>query len=136
MDALVEQVFALEPGGKIRQFPGNYTDYREWQKEQDAETAARPPKGTVSAAPVAAPPTPAAAPNPAKRKATFAEKKEYETLEKELEQLETLKQQLIEKLNSGTGSHQELTDWAAQLKRTDQDLDTKGERWLELAEFV
>ncbi|MBX0288992.1 ABC transporter ATP-binding protein [Hymenobacter sediminis] len=136
MDALVEQVFALEPGGKIRQFPGNYTDYREWQKEQDAETAARPPKGTVSAAPVAAPPTPAAAPNPAKRKATFAEKKEYETLEKELEQLETLKQQLIEKLNSGTGSHQELADWAAQLKRTDQDLDTKGERWLELAEFV
>ncbi|GAB2794602.1 ATP-binding cassette subfamily F protein uup [Hymenobacter luteus] len=136
MDALVEQVFALEPGGNIRQFPGNYTDYREWQKEQDAETAARPPKGTVSAAPVAAPPTPTAAPNPAKRKATFAEKKEYETLEKELEQLETLKQQLIEKLNSGTGSHQELADWAAQLKRTDADLDSKGERWLELAEFV
>jgi ATP-binding cassette subfamily F protein uup len=136
MDALVEQVFALEPGGKIRQFPGNYTDYREWQKDQDAETAARPPKATASAAPVAVPPTPAAAPAAAKRKATFAEKKEYETLEKELEQLETLKQQLIEKLNSGTGSHQELADWAAQLKRTDHDLDTKGERWLELAEFV
>ncbi|QJX45413.1 ABC-F family ATP-binding cassette domain-containing protein [Hymenobacter taeanensis] len=136
MDALVEQVFALEPGGKIRQFPGNYTDYREWQKDQDAETAARPPKATASAAPVAVPPTPAAAPAAAKRKATFAEKKEYETLEKELEQLETLKQQLIEKLNSGTGTHQELADWAAQLKRTDLDLDTKGERWLELAEFV
>ncbi|GGG48505.1 ABC-F family ATP-binding cassette domain-containing protein [Hymenobacter glacieicola] len=136
MDALVEQVFALEPGGKIRQFPGNYTDYREWQKEQDAETAARPPKGTVSAAPVAAPPAPVAAPAAAKRKATFAEKKEYETLEKELEQLEVTKQQLIEKLNSGTGSHQELADWAAQLKRTDADLDSKGERWLELAEFV
>ncbi|TGD79727.1 ABC-F family ATP-binding cassette domain-containing protein [Hymenobacter wooponensis] len=135
MDALVEQVFALEPGGKIRQFPGNYTDYREWQKDQDAETAARPPKATASAAPVAVPPTPAA-PAAAKRKATFAEKKEYETLEKELEQLETLKQQLIEKLNSGTGTHQELADWAAQLKRTDHDLDTKGERWLELAEFV
>ncbi|UOQ79075.1 hypothetical protein MUN84_04030 [Hymenobacter sp. 5516J-16] len=136
MDALVEQVFALEPGGNIRQFPGNYTDYREWQKEQDAETAARPPKGTVSAAPVAAPPAPVAAPAAAKRKATFAEKKEYETLEKELEQLEVVKQQLIEKLNSGTGSHQELADWAAQLKRTDADLDSKGERWLELAEFV
>ncbi|TGE06398.1 ABC-F family ATP-binding cassette domain-containing protein [Hymenobacter fodinae] len=135
MDALVEQVFALEPGGKIRQFPGNYTDYREWQKDQDAETAARPPKATVSAAPVAVPPTPVAAPA-TKRKATFAEKKEYENLEKEIEQLENLKQELIEKLNSGTGSHQELADWAAQLKRTDHDLDTKGERWLELAEFV
>jgi ATP-binding cassette subfamily F protein uup len=136
MDALVEQVFALEPGGKIRQFPGNYTDYREWQKDQDAETAARPPKATASAAPVAVPPTPVAAPAAPKRKASFAEKKEYETLEKELEQLETLKQQLIEKLNSGAGNHQELADWAAQLKRTDHDLDTKGERWLELAEFV
>ncbi|SNC60169.1 ATP-binding cassette, subfamily F, uup [Hymenobacter gelipurpurascens] len=136
MDALVEQVFALEPGGHIRQFPGNYTDYREWQKDQDAETAARPPKATASAAPVAVPPTPAAAPATPKRKASFAEKKEYETLEKELEQLEILKQQLIEKLNSGAGNHQELADWAAQLKRTDQDLDSKGERWLELAEFV
>ncbi|SNR61753.1 ABC-F family ATP-binding cassette domain-containing protein [Hymenobacter mucosus] len=139
MDALVEQVFALEPGGKIRQFPGNYTDYREWQKDQDAETAARPPKATASAAPVAAPPTPApmaASASTPKRKATFAEKKEYENLEKEIEQLEALKQQLIEKLNSGTGNHQELADWAAQLKRTDQDLDSKGERWLELADFV
>jgi len=135
MDALVEQVFALEPAGKIRQFPGNYTDYREWLQEQptdhtarDAEKALKSVNPTVATAPA-----PAAAP---KRKASFAEKKEYETLEKEIEQLEILKQQLIEKLNSGTGSHTELADWAAQLKRTDADLDSKGERWLELAELV
>jgi ATP-binding cassette subfamily F protein uup len=136
MDALVEQVFALEPAGKIRQFPGNYTDYREWLQEQptdntvrDAEKALKSVNPTVATAPAPA----AAAP---KRKASFAEKKEYETLEKELEQLETVKQQLIEKLNSGSGSHTELADWAAQLKRTDADLDSKGERWLELAELV
>ena len=137
MDALVEQVFALEPGGKIRQFPGNYTDYREWLQEQDADTTARDmAKALRSVNPTAATATPAPAAAPARRKASFAEKKEYETLEKEIEQLEALKQQLIEQLNSGAGNHQELADWAAQLKRTDHDLDTKGERWLELADLV
>ncbi|UYZ63618.1 ABC-F family ATP-binding cassette domain-containing protein [Hymenobacter weizhouensis] len=135
MDALVEQVFVLEPGGKVRPFPGNYTDYREWQREQEREKeaeASRPAKTAVSAAAVtAAPAAPAA-----KRRATFAEKKEYEALEKEIEQLEARKQQLIEQLNSGTGTHQELATWAADLKRTDQDLDEKGMRWLELAELV
>ncbi|RYU77186.1 ABC-F family ATP-binding cassette domain-containing protein [Hymenobacter persicinus] len=142
MDALVEHVFVLEPGGQIRQFPGNYTDYREWQKENNSAEYAREKAQTAKAAagvaPSAAPVAPTSAPAAAapKRKATFAEKKEYETLEKELEQLETRKQQLIDQLNAGTGSHQELADWAAELKRTDAALDTKGERWLELAEFV
>ncbi|GAA4013031.1 ABC-F family ATP-binding cassette domain-containing protein [Hymenobacter fastidiosus] len=141
MDALVEHVFVLEPGGQIRQFPGNYTDYREWQKENNSAEYAREKAQTAkaaagvapSAAPVALPAASATAP---KRKASFAEKKEYETLEKELEQLEELKLQLIAKLNAGTGSHKELADWAAELKRTDAALDAKGERWLELAEFM
>ncbi|TGE28053.1 ABC-F family ATP-binding cassette domain-containing protein [Hymenobacter metallicola] len=143
MDALVEHVFVLEPGGHIRQFPGNYTDYREWQKEHQAEEYAREKAQTAKAAagvaPVATPvaaPAAAAAGSAPKRKATFAEKKEYETLEKDIEKLETRKQELIEKLNAGTGSHKELADWAAELKQTDKDLDTKGERWLELADFV
>ncbi|SHI91972.1 ATP-binding cassette, subfamily F, uup [Hymenobacter daecheongensis DSM 21074] len=141
MDALVEHVFVLEPGGQIRQFPGNYTDYREWQKENNSEEYAREKAKTAKAAAGVAPsaaiaPAPAAPSAAPKRKATFAEKKEYETLEKEIEQLETRKLQLIEKLNAGTGSHQELADWAAELKRTDAALDSKGERWLELADFM
>ncbi|QNH63598.1 ABC-F family ATP-binding cassette domain-containing protein [Hymenobacter sediminicola] len=136
MDALVEQVFALEPGGKIRQFPGNYTDYREWLQEQPADNGARDAEKALKSVNQASATTAPAAPAAAKRKASFAEKKEYEQLEKELERLETLKQDLIGKLNAGTGSHTELADWAAQLKRTDADLDTKGERWLELAELV
>jgi ATP-binding cassette subfamily F protein uup len=142
MDALVEHVFVLEPGGQIRHFPGNYTDYREWQKENNAEEYARDQAKTAKAAAGVAPaaaPVKAVASAPAevpKRKATFAEKKEYETLEKEIEKLEQTKQQLIEKLNAGTGSHKDLADWAAELKRTDAALDAKGERWLELAELV
>ncbi|SHL05680.1 ABC-F family ATP-binding cassette domain-containing protein [Hymenobacter psychrotolerans] len=136
MDALVEQVFALEPGGKIRQFPGNYTDYREWLQEQPADNAARDAEKALKSVNQASATTAPAAPAPAKRKASFAEKKEYEQLEKDLEQLESQKQDLIGKLNAGTGSHTELADWAAQLKRTDADLDTKGERWLELADLM
>ncbi|UOR03606.1 ABC-F family ATP-binding cassette domain-containing protein [Hymenobacter aerilatus] len=141
MDALVEHVFVLEPGGVMHNFPGNYTDYREWQKEHNTaeyqQQAAKTAKAAAGVAPAATPvapaPTPAAAP---KRKASFAEKKEYETLEADMEKLETEKQQLIEKLSSGTGTPQELADWAARLKKIDSELDEKGERWLELAEIV
>jgi ATP-binding cassette subfamily F protein uup len=58
------------------------------------------------------------------------------TLEKDIAQLEIRKEKLIEQLNAGTGSHKELADWAAELKQTDKDLDSKGERWLELADLV
>ena len=137
MDALVEHVFVLEPGGVMHNFPGNYTDYREWQKEHDSEEyqqqAAKTAKAAAGVAPAAAPAPPTAA--PAKRKASYAEKKEHETLEADIEQLEAQKQQLIAQLSAGTGSPDELADWAAGLKKIDQDLDDKGERWLELSEL-
>jgi ATP-binding cassette subfamily F protein uup len=143
LDQLAEHLFVLEPGGAVLNFPGNYTDYREYLAERETEAALEAEDKAAKAARVAAKtavaapaPAPVAAPTPAKRKASFAEKKEYEALEKELAQLEIQKQALIEKLNAGSGSHTELADWAAQLKRTDADLDAKGERWLELAEFV
>ena len=138
MDALVEHVFVLEPGGVMHNFPGNYTDYRTWQQEHDSEEyqqqAAKTAKAAAGVAPAAAPAAPTSA--PARRKASYAEKKEHETLEAAIEQLEAQKQQLIAQLSAGTGSPDELADWAARLKQTDQDLDDKGERWLELGELV
>ncbi|MBG8551966.1 ABC-F family ATP-binding cassette domain-containing protein [Hymenobacter guriensis] len=144
LDQLAEHLFVLEPGGAVLNFPGNYTDYREYLAERETEAtqeaAEKEAKVARAAAKVAvAAPAPAPASKPAealKRKASFAEKKEYETLEKEIGQLESRKQELIEKLNSGSGSHQELADWAAELKRTETALDNKGMRWLELAELV
>ena len=137
MDALVEHVFVLEPGGVMHNFPGNYTDYRAWQQEHDTEEyqqqAAKTAKAAAGVAPAAAPAPPTSA--PAKRKATYAEKKEHETLEADIEQLESKKQQLIAQLSAGTGSPEDLADWAARLKKIDQDLDDKGERWLELGEL-
>ncbi|WP_426492523.1 ABC-F family ATP-binding cassette domain-containing protein [Hymenobacter sp. 102] len=146
LDQLAEHLFVLEPGGQVLNFPGNYTDYREYLAERETEAAleaaekeakaARAAAKAVAATPAPAPVAAPVAAAPPKRKATFAEKKEYETLEKEIGQLEARKEELIEKLNSGTGSHQELADWAAELKRTETALDDKGLRWLELADFV
>ncbi|UYZ59608.1 ABC-F family ATP-binding cassette domain-containing protein [Hymenobacter latericus] len=134
MDRLVEQLLVLEPGGRVRLFPGNYTDYRQFLKDQQAAeaaaAAAKAAKATASAAAVAAPAASKA------RRATFAEKKEYEQLEAAIAKLEDEKKQLVEQMNSGSGSHQQLAEWAARLQQLDADLDAKGERWLELAELV
>ncbi|CAN5862582.1 ABC-F family ATP-binding cassette domain-containing protein [soil metagenome] len=135
MDQLVEHLFVFEGSGQIRHFPGNYTDYREWLKERERETE----KEAMAAKP--SPPPPAAAPaapepkEAGSRKASFAEKREYEQLEKEIERLENQKQKLIADLNGGTPDHTQLREWAEELKKTDLALDQKSERWLELAEL-
>lgn len=135
MDRLVEQLLVLEPGGRVRLFPGNYTDYRQYLKDQQAAEAAALAAKAAKAA--AATPAPAAAPAAAKaRRASFAEKKEYEQLEAAIAKLEDEKKQLVEQMNGGSGSHQQLADWAARLQQLDQELNTKEERWLELAELI
>ena len=75
-------------------------------------------------------PTRAANPN----KMSFKERKEFETLEVEIEQLEKEKSELIEKLNSGNGTSQELTDWSKRYQDVESSLDEKSMRWLELSE--
>ena len=140
MDALVEHVFVLEPGGQMRNFPGNYTDYRAWQKEHNAaeyaQAAAKTAKAAAGVAPAAAPAaTPATA--PARRKASYAEKQEYEQLEAAIGQLEAEKKQLISQLNSPhrPTTSKSPTGPSASSKST-RSWTRKGERWLELAELV
>jgi len=130
MDRLVEHLFVFEGEGSIRNFAGNYTDYREWQKEQEKlEQEAK--KNTV---PVAE--KKVEQPN-GKRKASFAEQKEYEQLEKEIAKLEKRKAELIDTMNAGTTTdHEQLTAWATELKKINEDLEEKEFRWLELAEII
>jgi len=142
LDNLAEHLFVLEPGGAVLNFPGNYTDYRDYlaereelaelEAEEKAAKAARAAAKTVAASP---PPAPVAA-APAKRRASFAEKKEFEQLEKDIAALEKEKEALVANLATGQGTRQELTDWPARLQAVDKELDTKGERWLELSDFV
>ena len=77
----------------------------------------------------------AVAPSPQKRRASFAEKKEYEQLEKAMATLETEKQEVTGKLNGGSGSPQDFAAWGARLAAIEKELGEKEERWLELAEL-
>ncbi|WP_161890805.1 ABC-F family ATP-binding cassette domain-containing protein [Pontibacter russatus] len=133
MDRLVEHLFVFEGEGRIRNFPGNYTDYREWLKEQEKQDKQEQEEKKAA--------TPAAEKKPEqpnnKRKATFAEQKEYEQLEKEIATLEKRRSELIETMNAGTTTdHAQLAAWARELKQIDETLEEKEFRWLELAEIV
>lgn len=134
MDRLVEHTFIFEGDGKVADFPGNYTDYRERKAIQpaDRKTTEKPksaPTPSVSE-------TKPAAASEGKRKLSFKEQREYETLEKEIEELEERKSGLLGQLNSGTGNHEELTLWAREIEQIDQQISTKSDRWLELAEYI
>ena len=141
LDHLAEHLFVLEPGGAVLNFPGNYTDYREYLEEREAEAALiqeeKAAKAARAAAKLIAPVavSTAVAPSPAKRRATFAEKKEYEQLEKTMAAFETEKQEITDKLNGGSGSPQDFAAWGARLQAIEKELDEKEERWLELAEL-
>jgi len=133
MDRLVEHLFVFEGEGYIRNFPGNYTDYREWQKELEKqvklELEVKPKPAPVIEKPVEQPET--------KRKATYNEKKEYESLEKEMEKLGNRKAELMEIMNAGTTTdHEQLSAWATELKTIDEQLEEKEFRWLELSELM
>ncbi|WP_242920523.1 ABC-F family ATP-binding cassette domain-containing protein [Pontibacter liquoris] len=133
MDRLVEHLFVFEGEGKIRNFAGNYTDYREWLKEQDKQEQ-EDSRQAALAAPVVA--SKAEQPG-SKRKANYAEKKEYEQLEKEIAQLESRKTALTATMSAGTTTdHAQLTAWATELERINEALEEKEFRWLELAELM
>ncbi len=142
LDHLAEHLFVLEPGGAILNFPGNYTDYRDYLEERETEAALveeeKAAKAARAAAKLAAPVavSTAVAPSPAKRRATFAEKKEYEQLEKAMATLETEKEEITAKLNGGSGSPQDFAAWGARLSAIEKELGEKEGRWLELAELA
>ncbi|ALI97907.1 ABC-F family ATP-binding cassette domain-containing protein [Rufibacter tibetensis] len=138
MDRLVDHLFVFEENGHLRDFPGNYTDYREWAKEREnmkldeVKPIAKP---AVEAAPVPTPVAPVAD-AALKRKASFKEKQEYEQLEKEIEKLEAEKDALADEMNAGTADHVRLAEMAQRIKDINTAVETKTERWLELAEIV
>ena len=126
MDKIVDHLLVFEGDGVIRDFPGNYTQYREWQALQ--------PKTTT-------PQTPNAAPakkdyrHDTRRRMSFKEKMEFERLTKEIEQLEAEQKQLEEALCGGTTSVDEITAMSKRLPVLKDELDEKSLRWLELSEI-
>lgn len=131
MNKLVDHIFVFEGHGKIKDYYGNYTEYR-LEKDKELKLQKRIAKINAPAATEESKGKPARATNP--NKMTFKERKEFETLELEIEQLEKEKASLIEKMNSGVGSPQELTDWSHRYQEVETSLDEKSMRWLELSE--
>lgn len=128
LDRLVDHLFVFEENGHISDFPGNYTDYRQRTVEQMESTEKRvvSPEPSIIA--------PITNPSTSKRKLSFKEQKEMETLEKEIAQAEAQKADFEAKLNTGSSSHEELTNWAREIERIASILEEKEMRWLELSE--
>lgn len=132
MDKVVDHLLVFKGKGDIKDFPGNYTQYRQWSQFQPDEPKEKPKQASANTNNQA---SPAKNANPAKRKLTFKEKREFEQLEKEIAALEAELRELEEALCSGTLSVEELTEKSKRLPLLKDELDEKSMRWLELSEI-
>ena len=126
MDKVVDHLLVFNGQGDIRDFPGNYSDYRDWKqcKEEHDKELAKPKEEKTQRVRLND-----------KRRMTFKEKKEYEQLEKEIAELEEEKKLIEDALCSGTLSVEELTEKSKRLPEVNDAIDEKSMRWLELAEI-
>ena len=127
MDKVVDHLLVFKGNGVIKDFPGNYTQYREWQTLQSKEEAEK----TVKPEPKKQKQTNNNSDN---KKLTFKERREFEQLEKDIEALEAEQKAIEEALCSGNLSIDELTEKSIRLPKLKDELDEKTMRWLELSE--
>ena len=132
LDKTVDHLFIFREGGNVKDFIGQYSEYREYIKEQEAEEA-RQLKAEAEKSAKNSKPAPVA--TPTRRKLSFKEQRELEQLEKDIAQLEEEKQQLEKQLSTGSLGHEELMAASARIAQIIEELDTKEMRWLELSEI-
>ncbi|WP_449018056.1 ABC-F family ATP-binding cassette domain-containing protein [Prevotella sp.] len=133
MDKVVDHLLVFKGEGEIQDFPGNYTQFRDFQKmKSKEEEQQKPTKSSNTTANEAKKDYR----NNTKRKMSFKEKREYELLSDKIAQLEEEKQQLEEELCSGNLSVDELTEKSKRLPILKEELDELELRWLELAELA
>ena len=133
MDKVVDHLLVFKGEGEIQDFPGNYTQFRDFQKMKSKEEEQQKP--TKNSSPTANEQKKDYR-NNTKRKMSFKEKREYEQLSDKIAQLEEEKQQLEEELCSGNLSVDELTEKSKRLPILKDELDELELRWLELAELA
>ena len=126
MDKVVDHLLVFQGGGAVQDFPGNYTQYRDWKSlKSKAEATAEKETKTVKRQ----------REPEQRRKMTYKEKTEYAQLEKDIAALEKEKNTLEEQLCSGGLSIEELTEKSKRLPEIKEELDEKEMRWLELSEI-
>lgn len=133
MDKVVDHLLVFKGEGEIQDFPGNYTQFRDFQKMKSKEEEQQKP--TKNSSPTANEQKKDYR-NNTKRKMSFKEKREYEQLSDKIAQLEEEKQQLEEELCSGNLSVDQLTEKSKRLPILKNELDELELRWLELAELA
>jgi ATP-binding cassette subfamily F protein uup len=132
MDKVVDHLLVFRGNGEIRDFPGNYTQYRQWSALQSQTDSA--PKKAKEPAPVLEAPE-RKDHQETKRKFTYKEKREFEQLEHDIAALEEEQRQLEEALCGGTLSVEKITEISKRLPLLKDELDEKSMRWLELSEI-
>ena len=130
MDKVVDHLLVFKGNGEVNDFPGNYTQYRQWcalqpkelavKKSSDDENKDKEKKSYR---------------NDQRRKMTYKEKMEFEQLSKDIEKLEAEQKQIEDALCSGTLTVEQITELSCRLPEVKDALDEKGMRWLELSEF-
>lgn len=125
MDRLVDHLFVFEGNGEIRDFPGNYSQLREWQKQKEIDTPERkqidePKKNNI---------------HDSKRKLSYKNQREYETIEKELAQLEQERNWITEQLAISNLPFEQLQQLSERISKIAALIDEKELRWLELSEL-
>ncbi len=128
LDRAVDHLFIFEEGAKIKDYHSNYTEYRNLKKLQDKENkkAKLKKKTTEEDTPKLK----------QKKKVGFKEKRLFELLSRELEELEVKKQVITEKLNAGVGSPDDFMHWSHDFQQLQEDIDAKEMQWLELSELM
>ena len=130
MDKVVDHLWVFNGQADIRDFPGNYTQYRDWKDEQERQDrlqqkqTPKPRREVVKFRP-----------KNEKRKLSYKERRELEQLEHDIEALEEKKKTLEQALCSGTLSVEELTEMSKRLPQVSDEIETKTLRWMELSEL-
>jgi ATP-binding cassette subfamily F protein uup len=132
LDKVCQHILAFRPSGEIKDFPGNYTQYRQWEQLQltvketltiQTESAPNPSVRNINEA-------------KEKRKLTYKEKLEFEQLDNEIPLLEANRTEMNRKAAAGEIPGQDTTEFFKKLALLSEDIDTKTMRWLELSEFI
>lgn len=134
MDRLVDHLFAFEGNGEIKDFPGHYTDYREWKQTQKAPQHQIRQDISETVKPEVKEDVKSTGANP--RKLSYKTQRELEELEKAIPQLEATKTELETKLSSGLTDYAVIQELTTQLQQLASTLDEKSMRWLEIQEMM
>jgi ATP-binding cassette subfamily F protein uup len=138
MDRLTDHLFVFEGNGEIRDFPGNYTQYRLWKKEQEEESRLQLAGNKLQQTGKGLQGTGVKEQDLdiEKKKLSYKEKREFELLQKEIGELEKEKKDITGKLNSSALPYEQLQQFSNRIGEISQLLDQKEMRWLQLSEIM